>query len=243
MSPENSNPSPEDQPDESAMPRLIRIVVFIVSLHLIFFGGLLIQGCKKNPTEVSGEPEGVTKTSDEEILPQVDTEYYTQYETNLLNPITDFPPLEAEPVDDSQTQSALQTSPGVDMPPTITNDPVVPRMTTPHTVEKGETFYGIAKKYKVSLKAVLNANPDINPQALRPGMTVEIPPQEPPSLEAEAVLDDGSTYRVRKGDSLYKIASMHQVTVDALMKENNLKSSVIHPDQRLKIPKLKGAQP
>ena len=44
-------------------------------------------------------------------------------------------------------------------------------------------------------------------------------------------------YRVRRGDSLYKIARRHRTTVRKIRRENNLrKSSFIHPGQKLKIP-------
>ena len=46
-----------------------------------------------------------------------------------------------------------------------------------------------------------------------------------------------STYTIKPGDSLTKIARKHDCTVEALARENNLKvSSVIHPGQKLKIP-------
>ncbi len=44
-----------------------------------------------------------------------------------------------------------------------------------------------------------------------------------------------STYTVKKGDSLSKIANMHNVSVSKLKSMNNLKSNVIHPKQKLKV--------
>ena len=44
-------------------------------------------------------------------------------------------------------------------------------------------------------------------------------------------------YVVQKGDSLYKIAKKYNVTVDDLIKTNNLKDSLIYPDQIIVIPK------
>ncbi|MCM3712135.1 3D domain-containing protein [Sporosarcina luteola] len=44
-----------------------------------------------------------------------------------------------------------------------------------------------------------------------------------------------STYKVKKGDTLYKIAEIHNVTVKELQTWNSIKSDVIHPNQKLKV--------
>ncbi len=43
------------------------------------------------------------------------------------------------------------------------------------------------------------------------------------------------TYKVKKGDTLYKISKMHNITVEKLKSWNNLKSDLIHPNQKLSI--------
>jgi membrane-bound lytic murein transglycosylase D len=44
-----------------------------------------------------------------------------------------------------------------------------------HTVSKGDTVYGIARRYKVSEKALMQANGITNPNALRLGKALVIP--------------------------------------------------------------------
>ncbi|MBO0603207.1 LysM peptidoglycan-binding domain-containing protein [Sporosarcina sp. E16_3] len=44
-----------------------------------------------------------------------------------------------------------------------------------------------------------------------------------------------STYKVKKGDTLYKISQMHNTTVAKLKSWNNLESDIIHPNQKLSI--------
>ncbi len=46
-----------------------------------------------------------------------------------------------------------------------------------------------------------------------------------------------STHSVKEGESLYKIAEKHGVTVDELRKANNIKSSTLQPGQKIKVPK------
>ena len=45
------------------------------------------------------------------------------------------------------------------------------------------------------------------------------------------------TYTVQKGDTLYKIASTHKITVNELKKWNDLKSNIIQPNEKLTIVK------
>ncbi|MCM3743679.1 3D domain-containing protein [Sporosarcina luteola] len=51
-----------------------------------------------------------------------------------------------------------------------------------------------------------------------------------------------STYKVKKGDTLYRIAALHKVTVKELKTWNGMKSNVIHPNQNLKVVKTAAAQ-
>ena len=44
-----------------------------------------------------------------------------------------------------------------------------------HKIQSGDTFAKLAVKYKVSLDAILKANPDVNPSKLRIGQDVVIP--------------------------------------------------------------------
>ena len=44
-----------------------------------------------------------------------------------------------------------------------------------------------------------------------------------------------STHKVQKGDTLYKISRIHNVSVNNIMKWNGLSSTVIYPNQNLKV--------
>ncbi|MBN7771938.1 LysM peptidoglycan-binding domain-containing protein [Clostridium aminobutyricum] len=44
-----------------------------------------------------------------------------------------------------------------------------------HTIVKGDTLYMIAKNYRVSLNAIMDSNPNLDPYNLRIGMKICIP--------------------------------------------------------------------
>lgn len=44
-----------------------------------------------------------------------------------------------------------------------------------HTIEPGDTFSRLAKRYSVSISAILEANPDVDPRRLMPGQRIRIP--------------------------------------------------------------------
>lgn len=86
-----------------------------------------------------------------------------------------------------------------------------------HTVEVGETFSSISASYYGDakyFKLLVDANPQIDPNKLKPGVQIKVPAlskKEPKSdtvdVPAESRIDPSKQYIVKSGDSLSKIAS------------------------------------
>lgn len=101
--------------------------------------------------------------------------------------------------------------------------------TSVYYVKKGDSLYGIAKSYGVSVEDIKklnnlsNNNLSIGQELLIPGLSSE----NVPSVKV---------YTVVKGDSLYKIANLYAVSVDDLKSANKLSSSVLSIGQQLVIP-------
>jgi LysM repeat protein len=160
-------------------------------------------------------------------------------------------PPEAEPppaetnvlVPDTNAVSADVTAPPTNVveTPAITPLPEAPApQAHEHAVAQGDSFYTIAKKYGVTMKAIQDANPGVDPKKLQINQKIQVPaataaPAAPTSLttsEAPA----GSVYIVKSGDTLTKIAADHGTTVKALRSENALTTDKIKVGQKLKIP-------
>ena len=91
------------------------------------------------------------------------------------------------------------------------------------SVKKGETYYSLARRYNVPLRALLKANNARPPYVLSPGDRVTIPQQQ--------------FYAVKKKDTLYSISRAHKTDVATLAKLNGLKKPyAISVGQRLQIP-------
>ena len=83
---------------------------------------------------------------------------------------------------------------------------------------------------KVQLRGIVKSKnrPKINKNRRRHSYPVE-QIDIPISTESEV------TYKVEKGDTLYRIASHYQVSVESLRERNDLESNVIKPGQILYI--------
>lgn len=101
--------------------------------------------------------------------------------------------------------------------------------TSVYYVKKGDSLYGIAKSYGVSVEDIKRLNSlssnslSIGQELLIPGLSSE----NTPSVKV---------YTVLKGDSLYKIANLYGISVDELKNANKLTSSVLSIGQQLVIP-------
>lgn len=95
-----------------------------------------------------------------------------------------------------------------------------------YTVQSGDTLYGIANRYGVSVADIIDLN-NLGTTVLTVGQKLLIPNQS---------TDTTTTYTVKAGDSLYKIANQFGVTVNDIISANNLTSTTLQIGQVLTIP-------
>lgn len=126
-----------------------------------------------------------------------------------------------------------------------------------HKIKAGETLYGIARDYNISVATLMEDNPDMNPQTLAIGQTLWVRKAEiGSSSEQEAkddmaeyaenlnkAADDGYIYHVvMPGETIYSLAQRYGITENEFVAMNDvdggLKSGAVvrvpDPDRNIK---------
>lgn len=125
-----------------------------------------------------------------------------------------------------------------------------------YTVGSGDSLSRIAAKFGVSAREISQLNDIKDPNKIRVGQKLKLPPyasesaaaaapkpaakpaarKETAAKKQAAVVAGPGEYVVQSGDSLSKIAARHGTTVKALKESNKLQSDVIRIGQKLAIP-------
>jgi LysM repeat protein len=138
-------------------------------------------------------------------------------------------PEEPEVMDENVvTDESLETIPA--QKPTSVNQPkekkeVIPTDGTFHThvVQAEQTFFSIATQYNLALTTLQKQNPDVNPNAIKVGITqIKVP-----------VL---AIHTVGPGDILKVVSAKYNVSVEKIMLANNKKQNYAERGEKLVIP-------
>lgn len=234
----------------------VRIVfASIVAVHVLVFGLVLMQGCGRSKkladsslTETNSLPAfGTTDTNSgyygtnalADSLLSTNT-YAASHGTNSLGRDYGYMP-------------AGSNYAGSTLPPTNAYEPIVERSAAPaaatgdYKIKKGDTLAKIAKANGVSLKALSEANPNVDPSKLKIGQAVTIPAgaarpattvaTPKPSL-TPAVESTGKTitHKVKAGDTLTKLARQYGTTATKIREANGMKTTRLVINKELKIP-------
>jgi len=221
-------------------------VLLVIAVHVVVFGGILMQGCKPTPSADKTKPDDSTSAST----------------APMSQPGGDLPPVTPTPPPTSPTTPPGTPLPGTPPPLTptpiaITQPPAPPPTAPPTTtggsvyvVAHGDILASIAKKNGVTLKALEEANPGVDPKKLKIGQKLQIPAgataastdaAKPGADAAAAASGDSTLYVVKSGDSLTKIAKAHNTSIKTIEALNDMKTANIKAGQKLKVPVMKVA--
>lgn len=214
-------------------------ILTIVSIHAVFFAGLLMQGCRRDDGKTA--LQSAEAATNENTLPPLDSEYYPPAQ-DMAQAASPAP---APAV--AYQQPIQEASPPAPFPAPV-EEPL--RDGKIYRIVKGDTLAAIAKANGVTLSALTRANPDVQPSRLRPGSEIQIPagtaalaPAPAPAQSATTAVAGGSIHRVKRGETLSRIARKHGVTVKAIRAANNLTSDRIRAGQKLTLPGRSATEP
>jgi LysM repeat protein len=219
----------------------VRIAIFtIVSIHAVFFAGLLMQGCRRDDPKTALKTVSDTATN-QNTLPPLDQGYYpaTQDVATASNPL----PAAAQPTATNLSLPLASEPVPAPLPPPAASE--TPTDAKAYKIVKGDTLKKIATAHGVSLKALTKANPNVDPSKLKVGQTIQVPASsgaaaslgfaEPGKGDAGAGAG-GVVHTVRPGETLTRIAKQYGTSVKAIRAANNLKTDRLLVGQKLKLP-------
>src|SRR5205085_372554 len=185
-------------------------VFFVLAVHGVGLLALLLQGCHRDDKEAKDSA------------------------TNAVDNGTGFAP--TNPGIDTNIAAATQT-PSAEI---INTSNVAVAAPTEYVIAKGDTFSTLASKFRVSVRALENANPGVDARRLQIGQKIKIPPPTPPSATslstpggpASVSLNGEQMYTVVSGDTLTTIAQKTGTTVRDLRSYNNLSTDRITVGQK-----------
>ena len=102
-----------------------------------------------------------------------------------------------------------------------------------HTVQRGDTFFSIARTFGIRAEDLMRHNGVTDPTRLMVGQRLRIPT----APAASRTTTEFTNYRVVRGDTLFGIARRFSITVGAIQEANNLSQNhVIREGDTLRIP-------
>ena len=103
-----------------------------------------------------------------------------------------------------------------------------------YTVQQGDTLWDISREHKVTVAQLAKWNGIAQRSALKPGQQLVIWQQS--AAKPAVGVSRTVTYKVRKGDSLARIAQRFSISVSDIVKWNNINTNnYLQPGQQLKL--------
>jgi murein DD-endopeptidase MepM/ murein hydrolase activator NlpD len=98
----------------------------------------------------------------------------------------------------------------------------------PHTIEKKENYWKVAKHYSVDIDTIIGANPDLEELHAATGQKIRVPNRK------------GTIHRTEEQDNVQTISALYSVPVSSITAVNNLRSRhILVPGLELFIPNAK----
>jgi LysM repeat protein len=111
-----------------------------------------------------------------------------------------------------------------------------------YTVQAGETLFSISRRFNLTVEEINNMNPGLT-DGLKAGQTIRLKraqgTQEPQYITIQDTTVSYTYHRVRRGETLFRIAKRHGMSTEELEKHNPHVIEGLQPKQVLQIPVYK----
>jgi LysM repeat protein len=246
--------------------KILKIFSMVLALHLVLLVVFLVSpGCQSQPTpdgDSSAPPatenwsnQGVSGTGSQTGASTLDPLPLGEANTYANQPL-----LGQTPADRARSEPTRPSSMGAaSATPSVTEreevlqpvDQVPVEAPLPettlivYTVRRGDSLWSISRQFGVTIRDIVDVNPGINPDSIQYGQKIMVPDhfsngtgnRVTTTASAGPELPPGaSTYTVKAGDFLARIANQHGTTVGAIRQANRLTSDLIQVGQVLVIP-------
>ena len=109
----------------------------------------------------------------------------------------------------------------------VSNSPQINKDAIIYVVQRGDSLYGIARMFGTTVENIKRVN-SLSSDIITPGQELVINENIP--------VGESNYYVVKRGDTLYSIAKNNNITVDDLIKMNNLTSLILKVGDKLIVP-------
>lgn len=95
----------------------------------------------------------------------------------------------------------------------------IPAEGVKHTVQKGETLYGISRQYGITVDRLIELNPSAR-DGVKQGQTLIVAAPDAKPRQATSLPPKSTRHTIAQGETLYRIAAQNSITVEQLLKAN-----------------------
>lgn len=104
-----------------------------------------------------------------------------------------------------------------------------------YDIIKGDTLYGISRRFCVPINAIMDANPLVNIYSLTDGDTIDIP-----VIASGKQYTNYTTYLIDEENTLGSILEKNHINLSDLLELNALSDIYLAPGSTLKVPIFPG---
>jgi LysM repeat protein len=215
---ENRNPRPVEE--TSKLPTITLFVLIAMVIALLYVGWQSVRNSSTKDDElVSKSPNSVAmsgQNNEEVVIPAPLEETGDNVATDEKKKEVTEDAEEKKAVEPKEKKVSEQEKPA--------KKTEIPKgETITHTVQSGETFFGIANRYNISKAALQTLNPDVKPEGIKVGVT---------KLKVKI----RTIHTVGAGDVLRVVAQKYGISKQALMDANKKTKDMAERGEKLIIP-------